>query len=129
MTPKETRRPALVAIIDDDEAVRVATASLVRSLGLKTATFACAEDYLLSPLQPASDCVITDVQMPGMGGLGLQAALRADGNTLPFIFITAFPEETIRRQVEEGGAVGFLAKPFDGDAMIACLEQALGSLA
>ncbi len=129
MTPKQARRPALVAIIDDDEAVRVATASLVRSLGLKTATFSSAEDYLQSPLQAASDCVITDVQMPGMGGLGLQSALRALGSTLPVIFITAYPEEPIRRQAEAGGAIGFLAKPFDGEAMISCLELALGRLA
>ncbi len=127
MTPTETRRPALVAIIDDDEAVRVATASLVRSLGLKTMTFASAEEFLQSQSHCSSDCVITDVQMPGMGGIGLQSALRADGCSLPLIFITAFPEETIRRQAEEGGAVGFLAKPFDGDAMIACLEAALGT--
>ncbi|SHF67349.1 Response regulator receiver domain-containing protein [Kaistia soli DSM 19436] len=129
MTPMETRRPALVAIIDDDEAVRVGTASLIRSVGLKTATFSSAEDYLQSPLRPASDCVITDVQMPGMGGLGLQTALRALGSTVPFIFITAFPEENIRRQVEEGGAVGFFAKPFDGEAMISCLKAALGGTA
>ncbi len=127
MTPIETRQPALVAIIDDDEAVRVATASLVRSLGLKTVTFASAEEFLQWSTQSASDCVITDVQMPGMGGIGLQSALRENGSSLPLIFITAFPEENVRKQAEEGGAVGFFAKPFDGGAMIACLEAALGA--
>ncbi|MBS9477000.1 response regulator [Ancylobacter sp. VKM B-3255] len=115
----------MVAIIDDDEQVRTATASLVRSLGLATRTFASAEDFLLSPEQGVADCVITDVQMPGMSGVELQAALRAKGSRTPLIFITAFPEDRIRRQVTLAGAVGFLAKPFDGQEMIACLDAAL----
>ncbi|WAC29443.1 MULTISPECIES: response regulator transcription factor [unclassified Ancylobacter] len=117
----------MVAIIDDDESVRVATASLVRSLGLLSRTFASAEDFLRAEAEEAPDCVITDVQMPGMSGVELQATLRARGRSTPLIFITAFPEDRIRRQVTEAGAVGFLAKPFDGSEMIACLDAALGT--
>lgn len=117
----------MVAIIDDDESVRVATASLVRSLGLVTRTFASAEDFLRAEEQEEPDCVITDVQMPGMSGVELQAALRARGRQTPLIFITAFPEERIRRQVTEAGAIGFLAKPFDGSEMIACIDAALAA--
>ncbi len=116
----------MVAIVDDDESVRIATASLVRSLGLVTRTYASAEDFLRAEAQEAPDCVITDVQMPGMSGVELQAALRARGRHTPVIFITAFPEDRIRRQVTEAGAIGFLAKPFDGSEMIACLDAALG---
>ena len=121
-------RPAMVAIIDDDEAVRLATASLVRSLGLTISTFASAEEFLQSPRCCDSDCVITDVQMPGMGGMELQARLRAAGSRTPVIFITAFPEDHVRRQATEGGAIGFFSKPYDGGAMIACLDAALGGL-
>ncbi|WP_183190272.1 response regulator transcription factor [Ancylobacter tetraedralis] len=116
----------MISIIDDDESVRVATESLVRSLGLKARTFASAEDFLQSALVGTTSCVITDVQMPGMSGVELQSVLRARGDTTPLIFITAFPEERVRRQVDAGGAVGFLAKPFDGADMIACIDRALG---
>lgn len=119
-------QPAMITIIDDDESVRIATASLVRSLGFAASTFASAEDFLHSPQLVASDCVITDVQMPGMSGVELQARLKASGNPTPLIFITAFPEDRVRRQVTAAGAIGFLSKPFDGSDMIACLDMALG---
>lgn len=119
--------PPMISIIDDDESVRVATESLVRSLGLTARTFASAEAFLESALVGNTACVITDVQMPGMSGLELQSVLRSKGDTTPLIFITAFPEERIRRQVDAAGAIGFLAKPFDGSAMIACIDRALGA--
>ncbi|WP_334174591.1 response regulator [Pseudoxanthobacter sp.] len=115
----------MVMIIDDDEAVRTATASLLRSWGFATSTFARAEDFLHSPRLNEAGCVISDVQMPGMNGLELQARLIAGGHPVPLIFITAFPEERIRRQADAAGAAGFFVKPFDGDEMIACLRQAL----
>ncbi|MCS0495943.1 response regulator transcription factor [Ancylobacter mangrovi] len=115
----------MISIIDDDESVRVATESLVRSLGLAARTFASAEDFLKSSLVEETACVITDVQMPGMSGVELQSVLRARGADTPLIFITAFPEERVRRQADAGGAIGFLAKPFDGSAMIECIDRAL----
>ncbi|QIB36372.1 response regulator transcription factor [Ancylobacter pratisalsi] len=115
----------MISIIDDDQAVREATESLVRSLGLTARTFASAEDFLNSALIDETACVITDVQMPGMSGVELQSELRARGADTPLIFITAFPEERVRRQADAGGAIGFLAKPFDGLAMIECIDRAL----
>lgn len=115
----------MITIIDDDESVRVATESLVRSLGFGAKSFASAEDFLVSSLLGETDCVITDVQMPGMSGVELRSHLRARGDQTPLIFITAFPEERIRRQVEAAGTFGFLAKPFDGDVMIDCIDRAL----
>lgn len=119
------RHDTMISIIDDDDAVRAATASLVRSLGFRTSTFASADDFLRSPQVHASNCVITDVQMPGMSGLELQNRLLADGHCVPLIFITAFPEERVRRQAMSAGAVGFLSKPFDGNDMIDCIDRAL----
>ncbi|SHO60882.1 Response regulator receiver domain-containing protein [Pseudoxanthobacter soli DSM 19599] len=115
----------MITIIDDDEAVRVATENLVRSLGFATSTFASAEEFLRSPRAGNTACVITDVQMPGMTGIELQNVLRAKGDRTPLIFITAFPEDRVRQQAVAAGAVGFLAKPFEGDAMIACIDRAL----
>lgn len=115
----------MITIIDDDESVRLATESLVRSLGYGTTSFASAEAFLHSSQRGKTACVITDVQMPGMSGVELQSQLKAAGDTTPLIFITAFPEERIRRQVDAAGAFGFLAKPFDGNAMVACIDRAL----
>ncbi len=115
----------MIAIIDDDDAVRIATENLVRSLGYETSTFASAEDFLDSPRVNETACLITDVQMPGIGGLDLQKLLLARGRTVPTIFITAFPEERVRLQAEEAGAIGFLSKPFDASAIIQCIDKAL----
>ena len=116
----------MIAIIDDDEEVRIATESLVRSLGFTTSTFASAEDFLRSPSLHDAACLITDVQMPGMSGVELQAHLVERGNSVPMIFITAFAEERISRKVHAAGAVGLLSKPFDGGAMVDCIGKALG---
>ncbi|MEW6257475.1 MAG: response regulator [Pseudomonadota bacterium] len=117
--------PPMITIIDDDESVRLATESLVRSLGYGTTSFASAEAFLDSAERCRTACVITDVQMPGMSGVELQSRLRAAGDATPVIFITAFPEERIRKQADAAGAFGFLAKPFDGNAMVACIDRAL----
>jgi FixJ family two-component response regulator len=65
--------------------------------------------------------------MPAMSGIELQALLRKQGRNLPFIFITAFPEETVRVRALADGAIGFLAKPFDSPTLIRCVEAALGT--
>ncbi len=116
----------MIAIVDDDEAVRVATESLVRSLGLRALTFASAEEFLNAPSTADVGCLITDVQMPGMTGDELQARLLQLGRDIPTIFITAFPEERIRERVRRAGAIAFLSKPFDGNVMVDCIDKALG---
>jgi len=116
---------AMIAIIDDDEEVRVATESLVRSLGYRTTAYASAEEFLRSPRRGEADCLITDVQMPGMSGIELQERLGELRDPPPMIFITAFPEEHIRERVYAGGAVALLTKPFDCSAMIDVIGRAL----
>jgi FixJ family two-component response regulator len=115
----------MISIIDDDPSVRAATDGLVRSFGYRAATFASAEDYLQSDRINDTSCVITDVQMPGLSGVELQRLLLARGNCAPIIFITAFPEEKIRRRVLEAGAIGFLSKPFDDEQLMEHLQTAL----
>jgi FixJ family two-component response regulator len=115
----------LISIIDDDPSVRVATNRLVRSLGYAAHTFASADGFLQSPHVNDTACVIADVQMPGMSGIELQSHLIAQGCSVPIIFITAFPEESIRARALKAGAVCFLSKPFDGTILIECIDTAL----
>jgi FixJ family two-component response regulator len=115
----------LVAIIDDDESVRLTTDSLVRSFGYIVHTFASAEEFLRSDRLDDFVCIMADVQMPGMSGVQLQDHLRAREYRVPFIFFTAFPDEKTRAQALAAGALCYLAKPFDGDILIQCLQAAL----
>jgi FixJ family two-component response regulator len=114
-----------IAIVDDDCSVRLATESLVRSLGFVALTFASAQDFLQSPGLEETACLILDVQMPGMTGVDLQDVLLKRGHRIPIIFITAFPEDKVRDRVLGAGAVSFLVKPFDGRKMIDSLHVAL----
>jgi FixJ family two-component response regulator len=114
-----------VSIVDDDDAVRTATQTFIRSVGYKATAFASAEDFLKAPERETADCLIADIQMPGMSGLDLQRELAQHRPSLPIIFITAFPEDRIRRQAMAGGAACLLAKPYDGDVLIECIEKAL----
>jgi FixJ family two-component response regulator len=115
----------LVAIIDDDASVRATTDSLVRSLGYTVYTFASAEEFLRSNLPDEISCVIADVQMPGMSGVELQAHLLTQRNHVPFIFVTAFPDERVRAKALRAGAICYLTKPFDGKSLIQGLRAAL----
>jgi FixJ family two-component response regulator len=119
------QRAPIVTIIDDDESVRAAIKGLLRAIGYTVYTFASAEDYLCSPRVNDTSCLITDVQMPGMNGFELQRHLIGRGQPTPSIFMTAFPEESIRVRALDGGAVCFLSKPFDTQTLINCLDQAL----
>jgi CheY-like chemotaxis protein len=117
----------VISIVDDDKSVRDAARALLKSLGYSTTTFGSAEEFLQSGLLQETDCLITDVQMPGMSGIDLQDHLIAIGDMTPVIFVTALPEERLRERALGAGAVGFLTKPFSEDRLIACLEKALSS--
>jgi CheY-like chemotaxis protein len=118
----------LISIVDDDETVRRAMKRLIQSLGYDAATFATAQEYLLSQRLRDTACLISDVQMPGLSGLDLQACLIAEGHSIPIIFITGFPDERIRARALQSGAFGFLTKPCHGKLLIECLEKALAGV-
>jgi FixJ family two-component response regulator len=115
----------VISIVDDDEAVRLALRSLVRSLGYATNVFASAEEFLESSRLNETACLISDVQMPGMNGFELQSRLKRLECSAPVIFVTAFPDERNRALALEAGAIGFLEKPFDGRAMVQLIQAAL----
>jgi FixJ family two-component response regulator len=116
---------SVISVIDDDASVRAGTDNLLSSHGYMVRTFASAEDFLQSVHPGDSSCVVADVQMPGMSGLELLKQVRARGNDVPFIFITAFPDESVRARALKVGAICFLAKPFTGSVLIGCIETAL----
>ena len=117
----------MVAVVDDDESYRLAVQRLLKSAGVPVRSFASAEDFLQSGQQHATGCLIADIQMPGMSGLDLQAKLNAEHCPIPIIFITAHGDEEMRLQAMRGGAVKFLAKPFDGAILLESVRVALQS--
>ena len=90
--------------------------------------FASADSFLKSDRLHDTDCLISDVQMPGINGIELQCKLIVQGYRLPIIFVTAFSEMRARAQTLAAGAIGFLDKPFSDEELIACLNKALRPL-
>jgi FixJ family two-component response regulator len=117
----------MVAIVDDDDLMRTALQGLLKSAGLLAQAFASAEEFLRSGHQHDTACLITDIRMPGMSGLELQAQLNADHCRIPTIFITAHGDAKMRMQAMRAGAVEFLAKPFDDEALLESVRAALES--
>jgi FixJ family two-component response regulator len=117
----------MVVVVEDDESYRAAVQRLLKSAGLPVRSFASAEDFLKSGQQQETGCLIADIQMPGMSGLDLQAKLNAEHCPIPIIFITAHGDEEMRLQAMRGGAVKFLAKPFDGAILLESVRVALQS--
>ena len=117
----------MVAIVDDDDLMRTALQGLLKSAGLLTQSFASAEEFLKSGHQHDTACLITDIRMPGMSGLELQAQLNADHCKIPTIFITAHGDGKMRMQAMRAGAVEFLAKPFDDEALLESVRAAMES--
>ncbi len=117
----------MIAIVDDDDAVREAMKSLVRSLGYSVSPFGSAEEFLNSQQVDNTSCLITDLHMPGLSGLDLQDRLIARGHRFPIIFLTAFPDETVRARAMKTGAIGFLSKPCDDTRLLGYIEKALNA--
>ena len=115
----------MISIVDDDVWSRNGLADLVLSLGYRALTFESAEQFVQSGTIGDSDCLITDLRMPGWSGLDLQSHLRREGHSTPIIFVTTYPNDAQRARALEEGAIGFLDKPCDEQALIACLARAV----
>ena len=117
----------LVAIVDDDDSMRSALQGLLASAELPAQSFASAEEFLKSGQHHQIACLIADIRMPGMSGLELQAQLNAERCRIPIIFITAHGDEKMRMQALRAGAVEFMAKPFNDEALLESVRAALES--
>ena len=115
----------LVAIVDDDDSVRGTLQELLRSAGFSSRAFGSAEEFLGSGHHQKTACLITDIRMPGMSGLELQARLNTERCKIPTIFITAHGDEEMRFRALREGAVEFLPKPFDDEILVESVRAAL----
>jgi FixJ family two-component response regulator len=120
VTPQPSNGMA-VAVVDDDENVRVAMGNLMRAIGLSVELFDGAISFLREDMDRFS-CVLSDMQMPGMSGLDLQRELARRAPDLPIVFITGYPEEGVREAAFAGGAKGFFEKPCDIEELVAVVE-------
>jgi FixJ family two-component response regulator len=115
----------LISIIDDDEDVREAIAGLMESVGFTVETFSAALDFLARPNVGDTSCLIVDVHMPQMTGIELHGRLVELGCAIPTILITAFPDDGVRARALAEGVIGYLTKPINEDALLACVSSAL----
>ena len=114
-----------VFVVDDDEAVRDSLAMLLRSVGLESEAYADADEFLAAfdPRRPG--CLVLDIRMPGISGLDLQQRLCRRGALLPIIFITGHGDVPMAVQAIRDGAVDFIQKPFQDQALLDRIQQAL----
>jgi len=116
---------AMVFVIDDDESMREALKSLIRSVGLRVETFASAQEFLESRRPNVAACLILDVRMPGLSGLDLQRDLVERNIHIPIIFITGHGDIPMSVRAMKAGAVEFLTKPFRDQDLLDAIQQAL----
>jgi FixJ family two-component response regulator len=126
MNKKANLLVSLISIVDDDQSVREATTSLLKSNGFRAEVFASSEDFLASRYLDETKCLILDVQMPGMNGLELQRRLASENRCIPIIFISAHDNQEVRKQATRSGAIDFLPKPFSEEALLRAIRAALG---
>lgn len=115
----------VIAIVDDDESVREALASLMSSLGYDAAPYSSGDEFLRSAQRGRTECLIADVQMPRMSGPQLHDRLIHEGVRIPMILMTAYPDEAVRKKAAQAGIHCYLAKPFREDELLACVRSAL----
>lgn len=123
--PPERTTKTLIGIVDDDEDVRIALEALIASIGFKSEMFETADALLASGRLDYLDCVVTDLQMPGINGLSLARHIQRT-RPLPVILITAFPAPGLDEQAAAAGVHCLLRKPFDPTTLIDELESIAG---
>lgn len=114
-----------VFVVDDDEAVRRSLARLLRSAGLAVESFASAGEFLDRNVYDGVGCIVLDVRMPDLDGMGLQARLADEGLDLPIVFLTGHGDIPMSVSAMKRGAFDFLTKPVDEDVLLTTVRQAL----
>lgn len=113
-----------IAIVEDDDGVRVAYADLMSSYGYEVRAFGSAEEFMASNCQNNVECLILDQRLPGLSGLELQSRLKRQHCALPIVFVTSQDDDVTRAKALENGAVHFLNKPIDADELVRCVIDA-----
>jgi FixJ family two-component response regulator len=120
-----TKTDPVVFVIDDEESIREALKSLIRSVGLRVETFASAQEYLSSELLTQASCLVLDVKLPGLSGLELQKEMDAKEIRTPVIFITGHGDIPMTVEAMKGGAIEFLEKPFADEKLLKAITEAI----
>jgi FixJ family two-component response regulator len=115
----------LIAVVDDDPSVCKALSRLMRSARMDTETFSSAVEFLVVGMNHEPDCLVLDVQMPGMSGLELCDRLAGRKNRIPVIFITAHDDPGVRESTAVKEAVAFLRKPFGDEDLLGAIAEAM----
>ena len=118
-------REAIVAIVDDDHSVQRGLRRLIRSAGWKATTFASAQEFLARTRTESPNCVLLDLQMPGLSGLDLQKRMAEVGMEIPIVFLTGHGDIPASVRAMKAGAVQFLTKPVDEEALLQAIEEAV----
>ena len=115
----------LISLVEDDEPFRESMQKLMRALGYTVEAFHSAANFLASPMLDNTDCLVTDVNMPGMTGVELHSHLIDAGYAIPTILVTAYPDEVDRNRALNDGVFCYLSKPVDAYQLESCLRSAL----
>jgi FixJ family two-component response regulator len=115
----------VVAIVEDDVAMRRSLERLLSATGYETASFASAQEFLDSGVESRAQALVLDIHLDGMSGIELQRRLRAGGSTIPVVFITAYDQEETRAEAMAAGCVAYLCKAFDPERLQAALKMSL----
>ena len=119
---------AMISIVDDDKQFRDSVKRLMKSVGYVTVAFASATEFLESPYVEQTNCLITDINMPGMSGVELYQRLMEAGRTIPTILITAYPDDSVRERALKDGVCCYLRKPFRENELIGCVRAAIDKI-
>jgi len=122
-----TNGSPIVSVVDDDASIRRSLRNLLTSVGFRVTTFDCAEAFLASPDLAVADCLVADLRMPGMGGLGLLAHLTSTEWCRPTVILTAHADNELRQRCRAMGASAFFEKPFDAEELINAIHLGIGS--
>jgi two-component system, LuxR family, response regulator FixJ len=120
-------KPGVVAIVDDDQPLREALASVMKAAGFSARTFASAEEFLACKDCDETSCLVLDVRLPGMSGIELQKHLLQSDRRLPIVFITAHGDASLRDSLMRAGAFAFFNKPVRSDALLREIRRATGT--
>ena len=115
----------MIFVVDDDSSVRKALERLIKSVGMKVETFETSKDFLSRPQYEGPSCLVLDVRMPGLSGLDLQEELAKADLTLPIIFITGHGTIPMSVRAMKAGAIDFLEKPFEDQALLDLIQRAI----